>query len=531
LNIQFEHIEYAWLFLLLIPIVFLWFWWDRKKAAVIKALANTPRLLQSLLSNYNPLENKFRLVLFTGAFAGILLSLMNPRVIQEEANIPMKGVQVMIAMDVSNSMLAADVAPNRFEKARSFAIKLTDALGGSRIGLLAFAGEARLQMPPTTDIGAIKQALQTLSYSSVPLQGTNMESALDEANRSLSNDVMSYKAVMLITDGEALEGAALERAVEYAREGMIIFVAGVGTQEGFLLVEPDSGMPISDDDGAQVLSKINEGLLSELATETGGKYYLLADINEAVLRFSSDLNRLDKIALPNNDLVNYSSLSPWILFAVLILLFAEWGRLFFKNIFLSKVKKVVPIIGVIFCTASFAYGQQAKKEISTGTQAYKEGNWEMAMDAFDRALQADPVNTKAKFYKALAAYKMERYTDAATAFSELAAALPEKEIQTASFNNTGLAYAQEGKLKEAIEVFKQAFRANPGDAEIKQNLQKALLDLKKQEQDEQKDKKKPPPPMKEDDANRKLQSVMDEERKTREKMKPRGARSASNKNW
>jgi Ca-activated chloride channel family protein len=514
---------------MLLPAITLWYWWEWRKKYIRKQLASQPRLLKTLLNNFNSRDATFRLFLYLTLVVGIVLALMNPRIIKQQANLPIDGVQIMLALDVSNSMLAADVAPNRFEKARSFAIRLAEALGGSRIGLLAFAGEARLQMPPSTDISAIKQSLQTLSNASVPLQGTNIASALQEGDLSLSSNEVSYKAMVIITDGEALEGNTIDQAKKYAKAGMIVYVVGVGTTEGYLLVDPDLGTPIMDGNDQQVLSRLDEDVLLQLADATGGTYVLLNDLEATVKQLTEELKNLEKIEIPNENLVNYSSLSPWILLFVFMMqaCYLIWPYL--KENAFGK-KRLVGMIGLVLFT-SIGFGQEDKKEVAAGNKAYKEGNWELAIKSYSKALEANPANIEAKFYKALAAFKKEQFAESANDFAELAATGAEKDTRTASFNNAGLALAQEGKLAEAIDALKQAFRANPADPEIRQNLQKALMDLKKQKQDEPKQNDIPPPPLKEQEANRKLQSVMDEERRTREKMKPKASGASNDKNW
>jgi Mg-chelatase subunit ChlD len=531
--LQFEHIEYGWL---LIPVLLLtwllWYAWEKRKAAIRKSMANPSRLLSTLLVGYNPADAKRKLILFGMAMMGLVLAMMNPRIVSENANVPMQGIQVMIAMDVSNSMLATDIAPNRLERARNYGVKLANALGGNKVGLLAFAGEARLQMPPTTDISAITQGLQTLSPESVPLQGTNVEAALDEAKRTMAGNETSYKAMVLVTDGEELEGAAIEKAKAYADEGMVLYVVGAGTEEGSLLTEPGSGQPMLDENNQPVTTRLNPALLQELASVTGGTFLMLDDVNSAVETTANTLFNLSKIAVPNPSLVNYYSFSPWILLIVFLLLTMDvWRNIinaFTRN---KKLQKATVVAGLCLGTIGFLQAQTIQKTLNEGTAAYKNSDWKTALAAFDKVLMEEPGNVQAKFYRGLTLYKDGNLEKAAADFGEMAASGVDAEKQAAGFNNAGIAYAQNSKLNEAISAFKQALKANPSDAEIRQNLQKALMEQKKQNPPDEKDGKKPPPPMKEDDANKKLQSLMDEEKRTREKMKPKPGTGGEGKRW
>jgi Ca-activated chloride channel family protein len=532
MGLQFQFPEYGWLLLLLLPIVGIWAWWERKKAAIIGQMAQLPHLLQTLLINYNPVKSRVRFATYALAFAGVVLSILNPRVVQETANSPMEGSQVMLAIDVSNSMLATDVAPNRLEKARTFAIRLSEAMGGNRIGVLAFAGEARLQMPPSGDLGAVQQAIQTLSTKSIPLQGTNIEAALDVSLESLTSDALAWSAVVLITDGEELEGGALQKAREYGRQGLQVFVAGLGTEQGALLTEPESNQPLLDENDQQVLSKAEPALLQKLAQAAGGTYLQVTDLNQGVAELASDLNGIKQRPMANSNLINYYSFAPWILLAVFGLLLWEWIPFSWLST-KAKVKKPALALVTLFLLmlGTYAHAQKANATLEQAMEAFRAGRFEDAASACDKALELEPGNTEAFFYKALSEYKLGRYDEAAKLFMELAARKPANEVFLASLNNAGLALAGAKKLPEAINAFKQALKASPEDAGIRQNLQKAIMDQKAALQPSPEENKEPEPPMEKEDANKKLQSLMEDERRTREKMKPRPVGGGNGKNW
>jgi Ca-activated chloride channel family protein len=530
MDISFEHIEFVWLLALLIPVFLLWFSWEWRKAAILKKLATNPRILNTLLKNFNPQKSKIRLFTFSTAIIGITLALMNPRVVDEKANVPSEGVQVMFLIDVSNSMLADDVVPNRLEKARSFAIKLAERFGGSRIGLIAFAGEARLQMPPTTDLGAIRQALQTLSPASVALQGTDVEAALIEANRSLSANALAKKCVILVSDGEALEGNALATARELKQSGLLMYAVGVGSLQGSKLLEPETRLPITDENDQEVISRLDEDQLGALASATGGEYLHLQETETALNTMVGYLNELEKMPLANGDLVNYYSFTPWILMFVFLLLTWEWWLSWIHAI--RPARKRIPMAVTIFLMmfGSSAFAQNGQKDFDAGLTAYKSGNYGAAVEAFEKALEKEPAKAEAKFYRAMAAYRQKNFPQAAAEFSELASTAPPDDVKSASLNNAGLAYANNNNLAQAIDMFKLALKANPSDADIRKNLQKAITDLKKQ-QPPPEEKEEQEPPMDKDDANQKLQDVTDQERQAREKLKPRKTGVSNRKNW
>jgi tetratricopeptide (TPR) repeat protein len=287
-----------------------------------------------------------------------------------------------------------------------------------------------------------------------------------------------------------------------------------------------------DENDNQVLSKADFGLLKDLAESSGGSYISVGDINQAVAELSSVLKGIGQRPMANSNLLNYYSFAPWILLLVLGLLVWEWIP-FSSFTFKAKSKKpaLALFIWVLVMQGLVAKAQKANATLEQAMEAYRAGQFENAALAYNKALELEPANTVAFFYKALSDYKLGKFEEAAKQFTELAARKPTDEIYSASLNNAGLAFAGAKKLPEAINAFKQALKASPDDPEIILNLQKAILDLKQQQQQESNEKdKKPEPPMEKDDANRKLQSLMDEERRTREKMKPRPVGSTG-KNW
>ncbi len=525
-----EHIEYSWLLLVLIPVFFTWYLWEWGKKKILQKMVSHPRLATSLFKQYDPQKSKTRVVIFSIAIAGIIIALMNPRVEVEKYSTPSEGVQVMFVVDVSNSMLANDIAPNRLEKARSFAIKVAERFGGSRIGLIAFAGEARLQMPPTTDLGAVRQALQTLGPSSVATQGTNIEAALTEANLSLSANALKKKCVILISDGETLEGDAMATAKKLSQSGMMIYVVGVGSNQGASLSDPETRLPITDGNDQQVISRLNEKQLKRLAEISGGKYLLLQDTESSVKTMIGYLKDMEKIPLENGDLVNYYSFSPWILFLVLLLLTGEWWLYLVRTVFFGRGKKAILPVMCFFLWMVEGLTQKGKKDFAAGMTAYQAGNFNEALTLFDMALEKDPNVPEAKFFRALSDYKLKNYPKAGSGFKELASSVSNKEIASASYNNAGLAFANQNNVEQAVDMFKQALKINPTDTEIRKNLQKAISDLKKQ-QPPPTENKEQAPPMDKEDANQKLQDISDQEREAREKMKPRKTGASTSKNW
>lgn len=273
---SFASAPFLWLTLILglLTAGFLWWTWRRKQQAAARFVGS--RLYQQLTIGVSPALQILRRVLLAAAVVAILLALARPRWGFTEEETVASGLDVVIAFDVSRSMLGADVAPNRLEKARRAVLDLVDLSRADRLGLVAFAGDAFLQAPLTLDDDAFRQTVRALSTDLIPVQGTGLASALREARAAFGKDSTGAQAVVILTDGEDHEPGAVEVAREMARNGIRIFTLGVGTEEGALLRMRDPyGNPVfvKDDLGNAVKSRLNEPMLRELA-DAGGGFYL-----------------------------------------------------------------------------------------------------------------------------------------------------------------------------------------------------------------------------------------------------------------
>jgi Ca-activated chloride channel family protein len=216
----------------------------------------------------------FKGLLLVGALFFLIITIVDPQIGTRIAEMKREGVDIMVAVDVSASMMAEDVKPSRLLKAKHELSSFIDRLKGDRIGIIAFAGAAFVQCPLTTDYGAAKMYTDLLDTSLVPVQGTALAEAINWAVKAFTEDKSqnpSQKVLVLITDGEDHE-KNVEKAIEAAKEkGMIIYSVGMGTPSGSPVPSRDGYM--EDRSGAVVLSKLNEGLLSDIAIATSGAYF------------------------------------------------------------------------------------------------------------------------------------------------------------------------------------------------------------------------------------------------------------------
>lgn len=320
---HFQYIELLPALLMIVPLVLLFVLVIRWKKNTIKRIGDTA-LVEQLIRGHS--SNKFlaKFILSMLAIASIILGIMNLQKPGTMENIERKGVDVVIAMDVSKSMLAEDSKPNRLEVAKQLVNKIMSRLQNDRIGLVLFAGRAYLQMPLTTDHGAARMYVQNAGPEVVPTQGTMISEALRLSNAAFNSKDKKYKAVILITDGEDHDPASLQVAQELAGNAIMINTIGIGSPEGAPIMDPATNEYKKDEQGNTVISKLNEGQLQQLAQSTKGVYVRLTDPEQAVAAIMQQLSTIEKTEMEDSAFKDFKSFFQWFLGAALLLLLVEF---------------------------------------------------------------------------------------------------------------------------------------------------------------------------------------------------------------
>ncbi|WP_315825016.1 VWA domain-containing protein [Paraflavitalea speifideaquila] len=282
------------------------------------------RLVQQLVSNYSPKNFLFKFLLLAVGLAAIITGAANLQKPGAMEQVQRKGVDIVIAMDVSKSMLADDIKPNRLERARQMVYKLMDQLPDDRIALVLFAGRAYMQMPLTTDHSAARMFVQQASPDVVPAQGTVITEALRMSNTAFNSKERKYKSIILITDGEDHDPGAVPLAQQLAHDGVMINAVGVGSPEGSPILDPATNDYKKDQAGNTVISKLNETELQQLAAATKGVYIRLADTQEAVSAMKKQLSTIEQTSMDDSAFKNFKNYFPWFLGATLLLLVLEF---------------------------------------------------------------------------------------------------------------------------------------------------------------------------------------------------------------
>ncbi len=340
--IRFAHIEFFWALLLVFLLLFMFWYYNNWKKRAQRTIGDdkTVNRLIERKSDFKPLLKFILLVL---AYIFLVIGLVDPRIGSKLEKVKREGIDIYIALDVSNSMLAEDIKPNRLERAKMAISNLIDKLEGDRIGIIVFAGNAYKQLPLTTDYGAAKLFLSAIDTRIVPSQGTAIGAAINLATNSFDNDNHN-KAIVVITDGENHEDDAVGAAKAAAEKGIKVFTIGMGLPEGAPIPIKDKyGNRMGfkkDKKGNTVITKLNENMLQKIAAAGNGSYARANNAGVGLTKIYNDINKIQKKEIETKQFTDYEDrfqiyIALAILFLVLEVIIVErkskWAEKF--NIF------------------------------------------------------------------------------------------------------------------------------------------------------------------------------------------------------
>ncbi len=496
------HPQMLWCALLMLAglgVFLAWAWRTRQR--LLRQFVQK-RHLETLLANVSRQRQKARLIVLFLGIACIALSLARPQwgVAWEETR--QRGLDIVVAIDTSRSMLANDIAPNRLARAKLAALDLMRLAESDRLGLVAFAGTAFLQCPLTLDEEAFRQSVDALDTAIIPQGGSALAEAINTAMQAFASEEDNHKVLVLFTDGEDHEQGAVEAAQEAAGKGMRIFTVGVGTPDGELLrITDESGRStfLKDDDGNAVKSRLNETLLRQIASATEGGFYLpLRGANVVETLYEKGLAPLPKAEISSKFIQRYQDRFQWPLVLGILLLAVE--------MFISERKRVpsganafaMPganatpaIILVLLVGVTLASGASPGE----ARRAFQEGRYKEAQDAYQQLAEEKPGDPRLSYNAGASAYRAGAYDAAAEQFT---AALRAQDVnlQQQAYYNLGntlfRAGEQQPELQEkigaweqAVKQFESALKLKPEDADAQFNhdvVRKKLEELKQQQQ-------------------------------------------------
>ncbi len=311
--------------------------WKRKTQKKFADL----NLLKRLTPNRSNFKSTLKLVFLLFGLAFLTLGLVNPKIGTKLETVKREGVDIVFAIDVSKSMLAEDIAPNRLEKAKRLVSEIINQLGSDRIGIIAYAGQAYPQLPITTDFGAAKMFLQSMNTDMLSSQGTAIDQAIDLATTYYDDADQTNRVLFIISDGEDHSGSTTQDAVDKAKEaGIRIYTIGVGTTKGAPIPIKRNGIVESlkkDANGEVVITKMNEELLEDIADSGNGQYINGDNTAKAVDFIKDQLNMIDKTEFEAKQFTEYKDQFQWFLAAGLLFLFLDIFLLDRKTKWLKKL--------------------------------------------------------------------------------------------------------------------------------------------------------------------------------------------------
>ena len=290
---RFENPQYLTLLLALVVLVLLHYYALYRQKHNLRRYGNL-ELLKELLIDVSKVRPELKFWLAMVALACFIIALARPQYGTKIETRERQGIEAIVCLDVSNSMLAQDVKPNRLDKAKMMLSNMVDGMKDDKVGLVVFAGQAFTQLPITSDYVSAKMFLETINPSMIPVQGTDVAAAINLAMRSFTQQENVSRAIFLITDGEDNEGGAVEAAKEAANRGVRVYILGIGDPAGAPIPMPGSNQYIIDEEGNVVVSKLNEDMCREIAKAGNGSYIYVDNSSSAQEKLSEQVDRLAK---------------------------------------------------------------------------------------------------------------------------------------------------------------------------------------------------------------------------------------------
>lgn len=321
--LRFQHIELFWLFIPVGLLVAIYGWRQFQRKKTIRLLGDM-NLVHAMMPNFHQGRSIFRFSLLVIALFMGVVGLANLQAGSRSEKINRKGIDVMIALDVSKSMLAKDFAPTRLEKSKQLVGRILDKIKNNRIGLILFAGRAYVSVPLTVDISALKMNLAVANPGIVPTQGTVVGEAIRMARESFNSKDTKYKSIVLITDGEDHDDGVNEEVKQAVAQGISISTVGVGSPEGAPIFDEETGENKKDEQGNDVVSKLNEAELKTIASDGQGIYTPLGNTEATADVIAKQINSAEQKNFGDSIFTDYNSYFQYFLAASLVLILLEF---------------------------------------------------------------------------------------------------------------------------------------------------------------------------------------------------------------
>ncbi len=467
---HFSAPQALWLLWILPPLAALYVLSARRRRVAMRRFAD-----ETMIDRLVPPASRGRTWLRGGmlgaALLGVLLAAAGPRWGFSWEEVQRRGVDVVVTLDLSRSMLAEDAKPNRLVAAKREITDLLELLQGDRVGLVAFAGSAYVQCPLTLDYGAFSLFLDPMDPDWVPIGGTDLAEAVRVSTKTFQDSERSGRAVILITDGEDHSGELQKAAEEARKEGVHVFVVGMGAPEGAPI--PDGRGGFIKEDGKVVLSKLDEVALKELALTTGGTYVrsVAGDLDLRRIYTQDIKGTLEARDLSSSRQRRWEERFQWALLPALLLLVLEsLSGTRRRRTDRPGAAAALLVAGLAFAVPSSAAAGWFTSDDPTrlGHAAFSDGDHQAALDHWIAAQVADPGDRRLDYNIGQAHYRLGAFAEAEDAFRE-AAATDDTALAADALYNAGNAAFQQGKYPDAMAAYDEALEVRPEDEDTLSN--------------------------------------------------------------
>jgi Ca-activated chloride channel family protein len=480
---DFVQAPYLYLLFLLPLVVLVVFWAGRQRRSDIQRLG-TPALIAAQSSSVSRTRRRWKTILWFTALIALIIALARPRWGTEVRVTIQEGVQVMVALDVSSSMLAEDIKPNRLARAKLTVKELMDRLAGNELGLVLFSGAAFIQSPLTSDFNTVSSLLEAAGPTSISRPGTALEEAIHISQSGFPAGLASNRIILLLTDGEGHEGDPVSAAQAAAEDGVTIYAIGFGSLRGEPIpLRDETGTLTSykkDAQGQTVLSRLDEETLRKIVEATNGAYFRASATGNEVQAITETIAALDTGELESQFKTQGVERFEWFAGLALLTLTIEFMTGDRKVVRKKVVLSSLPVLLALLLTAC---APEAVRHNNAGNRYYHEQLYEQAIAEYRQAEIIAPEHAE-PYYNASNAFNRQGQIASTRAQAQQALRNADTELAPQIWYNLGNAYFDAQLWPEAITAYQEALRLNPNDLDAKHNLELALHN-QDQQQDQQ----------------------------------------------
>ena len=494
---RFASPQYLYLLLVLVALAAIHYYIIYKKKRQVKRFGD-PELTKQLFLGVSRWRPELKFWLAMAALASFIVALARPQFGTRLDTRERVGIEAIIALDVSNSMLAEDVKPNRLEKAKMMVSNMVDGMKDDKIGLIVFAGQAFVQLPITSDYVSAKMFLETISPSMMSVQGTDVAEAINLSMRSFTQQEDVSRAIFVITDGEDNEARGVEAAKQAASKGVRVYVLGIGNPGGAPIPIPGTGQYIIDDEGNTVISKLSDEMCREIATAGNGSYIYVDNSSSAQKKLSEQVDRLAKAKMESQIYSEYDEqFQGFILIGIVLLLLdvflleRESKSTWLSNLF-RRGRPAAMLILLIFSLSAMA--QTDRDFIRRGNRLMRDSVYDKAQVQYQKAIEKDNTNPISHFNLGNALLYQNKAEDAMKEYETAARLEKDKSRLAQIYHNMGVVLQAAKQFDKAVACYRNSLRNDPTNDETRYNYALSLFQLKKNQggqdnQDQQKDDK------------------------------------------